>query len=843
MIFNPEEDEFALEVPDLNFAKKYRGKKPQEMRTIPEKLTRRHCVSKVAELFDITGMLTPLIATMKMDLHELVRRKMDWDDVLPNELRQIWMSHFEMMQEVNTIRFKRAIVPNDAVNLNISTLDFGDASKDLICASIYARFERKQGKYSCQLVFARSRLTPDDLSQPRAELYAALINTHTGNVVRKAFHQNLQSQLKFTDSQIVLYWISNINLQLKQWVRNRINEIHRFTSASQWKYVRSEDMISDLGTRRYSSIEEVNQSSTWINGYPWMTEDESSFPAMSAEDIKFNNRDINEANKEVKDCYITDINKKSLEEIGKRYQFSNYLVDPNSHAFSKVVRIMAIIQRFIKNCRLKKKSAKVASQTKLKCILNDEEINNAENYFFQKATKEIKHFLNPLKFNKISMEKNGILYHIGRILPTDRISILGNLTDVMKDLTPITFCVPLIGRNSPLAFSLVNEIHWNSSFASHSGNETTWRYVLKKAYIIEGKSLIKMIRSSCERCRFLRKKTVDVEMGPLSSDNLQIAPAFYVTQADLAGPFLSFSQHHRRTTVKIWLIIFCCATTTCINIKAMEDYSTTSFVQSFARFSCQVGYPKKLLIDEGSQLKKGCESMKFDLNDLQFKLHKDSKVDFETCPVGGHNMHGRVERKIKEIRNSLEKAVHNERLSIIQWETIAAQISNSINNMPIAIRGVKSDFELADLLTPNRLLLGRNNERSPTGKLAVGNDDDKLIRSNKRIFEAWFDCWLTTHVPNLISKPKWFSSDKDLKVGDVVLFLKQDSLICSAYQYGIVKEIKRSRDGHVRRAIIRYQNASENCMRDTARSVRSLVVVHHVDELDLSRELFLLNEH
>ena len=54
-------------------------------------------------------------------------------------------------------------------------------------------------------------------------------------------------------------------------------------------------------------------------------------------------------------------------------------------------------------------------------------------------------------------------------------------------------------------------------------------------------------------------------------------------------------------------------------------------------------------------------------------------------------MHGRVEMKIREIRNSLEKSIHKEeQLPIIQWETIAAHISNSINNMPIAVRGAKS---------------------------------------------------------------------------------------------------------------------------------------------------------
>ena len=54
------------------------------------------------------------------------------------------------------------------------------------------------------------------------------------------------------------------------------------------------------------------------------------------------------------------------------------------------------------------------------------------------------------------------------------------------------------------------------------------------------------------------------------------------------------------------------------------------------------------------------------------------KVELETCPVGGHNMHGKVERKIRHIKESLEKSMHNERLSILQWETLGAEVANTV---------------------------------------------------------------------------------------------------------------------------------------------------------------------
>ena len=428
--------------------------------------------------------------------------------------------------------------------------------------------------------------------------------------------------------------------------------------------------------------------------------------------------------------------------------------------------------------------------------------------------------------------------YTGRILNTDDITIVGRFTNTMKDLSSSTFCVPVIDKYSPVAFALANDVHWHHETAKHCGVETTLRYILKTAYIIEGRSVVKAVKKSCERCRYLEKRTIAVEMGPVSQHNLTIAPAFFASQVDLAGPFLSYSNHYKRTTVKIWLVIFCCSTTSSTNIKVMEDYSTTSFIQAFTRFSCDVGYPSILLCDEGSQLVKACQEMNLNFRDIQHKLHKEVNVQFEVCPVGGHNEHGKVERRIKEVKISIEKSMNKDRLSIIQWETLASIIANSINNLPLAIGSITSDLENLDLITPNRLKLGRNNERSPIGPVVTAKPT-RVIKENQRIFDCWFENWMLSHVPKLLKQQKWFRNDTPVKVDDIVLFLKQDGPISSDYKYGIVKTVEFSKDGLIRRALIQYRNENENVFRETFRSVRSIVVIHHVDEINLLKELGL----
>ena len=113
--------------------------------------------------------------------------------------------------------------------------------------------------------------------------------------------------------------------------------------------------------------------------------------------------------------------------------------------------------------------------------------------------------------------------------------------------------------------------------------------------------------------------------------------------------------------------------------------------------------------------------------DIKHKLHMEYGVEFETCPVGAHYMHGKVERKVRHAKESFTKAPQNHRLSIIQWETMGDQIANSINNMPIAIGNIVQDLENLDILTPNRLLLARNDSRCRAGVISVSDDPKQII--------------------------------------------------------------------------------------------------------------------
>ena len=90
---------------DLNFAKQNRGRKSRDMKgIIPDGITKRDCVGKVAEIFDPLERVAPLVSGMKLDINELTARKLDWDDPIPHDLKKTWFSNFEKMREIGEIK-------------------------------------------------------------------------------------------------------------------------------------------------------------------------------------------------------------------------------------------------------------------------------------------------------------------------------------------------------------------------------------------------------------------------------------------------------------------------------------------------------------------------------------------------------------------------------------------------------------------------------------------------------------------------------------------------------------------------------------------------------------------
>ena len=243
-----------------------------------DKFTLTDCASVAAQVFDPSGRTVPVTGGIKLDVSLLHKFGLKWEDGIPENFRGVWANNLEMLEELSTLRYNRVIVPPNAKNLDIITIDAGDASPSLICVAIYVRFECKDGTFSCQLVFARSKVVPEGTSVPRAELMAAAINAATGFTVMKAFGSYHKDHIKLSDSMAALHWIACTTKKLKTFIRSLVIEINRLSDVSRWCYVESGKMPADIGTRKGATVADINQDSDWINGLAWMRGREEDFP-------------------------------------------------------------------------------------------------------------------------------------------------------------------------------------------------------------------------------------------------------------------------------------------------------------------------------------------------------------------------------------------------------------------------------------------------------------------------------------------------------------------------------------------------------------------------------------
>ena len=137
------------------------------------------------------------------------------------------------------------------------------------------------------------------------------------------------------------------------WARNKVIETNRLVDQKTWRYIESKQNVADLGTRKGARLECVGPDGEWTNGYEWMRGDEEDFPVKTMEQVILDNEARSEARKEeiivefLSDNYfighLSMPERKVPEEVGSRYKFCDYVIDPNKFRFRKVVRMLGLV--------------------------------------------------------------------------------------------------------------------------------------------------------------------------------------------------------------------------------------------------------------------------------------------------------------------------------------------------------------------------------------------------------------------------------------------------------------------------------------------------------------------
>ena len=216
----------------------------------PKDPTRRGILAVVSSVYDPLGLAAPFVLTGKILLQDLCRRKMGWDDTIPEDDQNHWHVWLADLLKRSGFSVNRCIKPKNFSDIMNSQLHhFADASTSGYGAVTYLRLTDSYGNISCTLMSSKSRVVPlKQITIPRLELSAASTAIRLDKM-RKELELPIDDLVFWTDSTSVLKYIKNEDKRFHTFVANRVALIRDGSSPCQWRYIQSKQNPADNASR------------------------------------------------------------------------------------------------------------------------------------------------------------------------------------------------------------------------------------------------------------------------------------------------------------------------------------------------------------------------------------------------------------------------------------------------------------------------------------------------------------------------------------------------------------------------------------------------------------------
>ncbi|GFT54949.1 DUF1758 domain-containing protein [Trichonephila clavipes] len=238
-------------------------------------LTKRRILSESSKIFDPLGLLSPCTVFMKIFYQKLWLTKTDWDSPIPQQLTEDWLKFQKAFNAINYLTVPRWVVltADNTVELH----GFADASSLAYAAAIYCR-QKHNGKIKVQLLVSKTKVAPvKQVSIPRLELCAAHLLSKLFKSVLRTLKYYTFDVFAWTDSKIVLSWLSGHPRKWKTFVANRTSEIMEVLPTKHWRHVASKENPADIASRGIDP-KCLPDCTLWWQGPPWLRLETSSWP-------------------------------------------------------------------------------------------------------------------------------------------------------------------------------------------------------------------------------------------------------------------------------------------------------------------------------------------------------------------------------------------------------------------------------------------------------------------------------------------------------------------------------------------------------------------------------------
>ena len=786
-----------------------------ELRDCP--LTRRGVLSTIGSIYDPNGYIGPVTLKGKQILQQMCRDKLDWDSPIPEYLHPQWEKWRHEIKELEKLEIKRCVKPNGfgpvkAVEMHY----FSDASVEGYGQCSYLRLINEHDQVHCSFVVGKTRVTPlKHKTIPRLELAAATTSASMSEFVRNELEYPEIKEFFWTDSQVVLGYISNEAKRFHVYVANRVQQIRDLTDPNSWFYVETKSNPADEASRGLTAKQLV-EGSRWLIGPEFLWESGPCKP----ENVEVS--PLQESDPEVKKASVLTTEVKNVAPFPDHFETSRLDGTTSWYQALKVIALCLRLKSRFQRREFKKpgkpgtrSSAEVeksaqrftvpelqeAEKTIIKCLQYEHFQTELQILCDLNVTEGVTNRSQARKRNQ-SLRKTSSLYKLDPFMDQDGLIRVGGRirrADVPGDVKhPV-----IIPRRGHLTELLIKHHHLK---VNHMGRGMTHNELRQNGYwVINGSSGVARFISSCVTCRRLRRPTEQQKMACLPEDRLEPAPPFSFCAVDYFGPFI---VKERRSEVKRYGVLFTCMGSRSVHLETANSLDSSSFINALSRFMSRRGAVRQLRSDQGTNFVGAQNELKAALSEMnqdhvqEYLLRNGCEwIPFKMNLPHCSHMGGTWEHLIRSVRNALKPLLSKvgSQLDDETLRTLMTEVECIINSRPLSVDYL-CDAQAPEPLTPNHLLTMKPKRvLPPPGEFQRADVYCRKRWRRVQYFanQFWLR-WCNEYLQVLQVRRKWIQPKRNLAVGDVVIS-KETEEARNKWPLGRVVQVYPSEDGLVRK--------------------------------------------
>ncbi|XP_055923722.1 uncharacterized protein LOC129954081 [Eupeodes corollae] len=627
-------------------------------------------------------------------------------------------------------------------------------------------------KVSVRLLCAKSKVAPvRNVCLPRLELCAAQLMVQLVKRIRHIFQDKFERVYYWTDSSIVIAWLSSESHHWQTFVANRVATIQNLSSIDQWRHVSTKQNPADIVSRGAFPGELMN-SKLWFHGPEFLYLSEEHWP---------NSKSVDSVDENLLERRPT----KHTFPLQEDTDFVINLKFNNNH--QRTLKIVAYILRFFHNSlALYRKKERVGGpftleemENALHCLIKMiQQSNYGSDILLLKQKRSISPFI----------DEKGILRVGGRI----------NNADVgYKHKHPA-----LLPNNHPFTKALIRDIHIKYH---HVGEQGLLSIVREQYWPVHVKPLIRRVIRRCILCARARPRFEHPQMGNLPEYRVMPSRPFTTVGTDFCGPFMVHSRRRGTAAVKVYVAVFVCLVSKAVHLELVGDLTTSSFLGALRRFISRRGLCRTIYSDNATNYIGARNELRALYKMFQDQQSKseimktclDEGIEWKHIPPRSPHFGGIWEAAVKSAKHHMKRILHLAALTYEELNTLIIQIECILNSRPLS--PLSEDPNDLKPLTPGHFLTGSSLIAIPEPDLC----DKNLSYLNRWqrvqwLMQQFWHRWKNEYLHTLQQRNKWKRNKFiGLQLNDIVI-IRDDNIPPLKWKLGRVMELHPGTDHIVR---------------------------------------------